>query len=353
MFRFENLDIPIVAAPMAGGPSTPDLVLAATAAGGFGFLAGGDRPIGSLKEQVDAVRTSSSAPFGVNLMVPGDPALLTEARAGEVAAYRQRLQPWADRFGVEIPDPAPSFRDDWDEKLSLLVNDPVACVSFIFGCSNEATISRLHEAGSSVAVTVTNVDDAMEAARRGVDVLIVQGPDAGGHQGTWSVAAGINTLPLPDLLAAVRDAVDVSLIAAGGVGAGRDIAQALARGASAVQIGTALVRTPECGASTLHKNMLASGRFTETMQTRAFSGRVARGLRNAFMDDLSGDAPMAYPEVNQMTKRIRGTAAGVGEPDGCSIWAGLSFALAADAPAVEVITTLWRDAKAEGAIRNG
>lgn len=346
MFAISDLAVPIIAAPMAGGPSTPELVAAAAKAGGFGFLAGGDRSLASLQEQVTALRARSEAPFGVNLMVRGDPAALTPTRAAAVAAYRARLQPWADRYNAVIPNPDPTHRDAWDEKLAWLTSHPVPVVSFIFGCPTAEEVSLLHGAGSAVGVTVTTPDDAEEAERRGANFLIVQGPEAGGHQGTWSVDAEPNALPLMQLLAAVDERVNLPLVAAGGISTGEKIAAALDGGASAVQLGTAFLRSQESGAHPLYKQLLADPAAPETSPTRAFSGRVAWGLRNPLMHELSAVAPAAYPEVNQMTKPIRAGSAKAGDPAALSLWAGTGYRTAQDHPAATIVASLWADAEA-------
>lgn len=345
MFNFFELAVPVVVSPMAGGPSTPALVRSAVDVGAFGFLAGGDRTADELLAEIDAVRANRIRPVGVNLMVPGNPALLTATRAQSVDAYRCTLQPWADRFGIELPQADTSDQPEWEAKLNVLVQASVDVASFIFGCPTEAEIARLRAAGIAVGVTVTNSDDGREAERRGCTFVIVQGPEAGGHQGTWSVSAPINELSLSQLVESVRDVVSIPFLAAGGITTGQDIRLLLDAGATGVQMGTAFLRSSECGASRVYKQSLVSGNFAETMQTRAFSGRVARALANEFAHIQTPLAPDAYPELDGLTRPIRTASAEALDAEAMSLYAGVGFATAEERPAGDVISELWAAAR--------
>lgn len=349
MFSLDMLRIPVIAAPMAGGPSTPELVTAAAEAGGTGFLAGGYKTATALAEEIARVRAGTSLPFGINLFVPADVAVQDARRAGQVEAYRRALQIEADRYHCAIPQPNPWDRDGWEEEIALLLEKPVPLVSFTFGCPDHATIRQLQHIGTWVAVTVTSVDEAKLSADRGADALCVQGPEAGGHRATHDLLEEPGVAPLETLVRNIRGVTDLPLMAAGGITRGKDIVAAVEAGAKAVQIGTVLLRSPESGASALHKEALASDCFSETMVTRAFSGRLARGIANRFMRDYHGVAPAAYPEVNQMTRPLRAVAAAAGDPDGMALWAGTGYRDASAVPAAETMASLWMGAMARRA----
>jgi nitronate monooxygenase len=283
-------------------------------------------------------------------MVPGDPSLLTATRTQSVEVYRRALQPWADRFGIEVPQADTSDQPEWEAKLDVLIQAKVDAASFIFGCPTEVEIARLRAAGIAVSVTVTNIGDAMEAERRGCAFLVVQGPEAGGHQGTWSVSAPINELPLVRLVETMRDVVSIPFIAAGGITTGQGIRSMLDAGAVAVQMGTAFLRTPECGASQVYKRALTSGEIAETMQTRAFSGRVAGALANELAVEQTPLAPEAYPELNGLTGPIRAASAAANDASALSLYAGTGFASATERPAGEIIAELWAQTQA-GSLR--
>ncbi|MFE9421390.1 nitronate monooxygenase [Kitasatospora sp. NPDC006697] len=339
MFSLQDLALPIIAAPMAGGASTPELVAAVNAAGGLGFVAAGYRTAAATAEQIARTRQLTDHPFGVNLFAaaPSDPAAVAA-----VPAYRELLRPEADRLGAELPTAFPADDDDWPAKIAALVADPVPLVSYTFGLPSPAEAAALRAAGTAQVATVTSAAEAAAAAELGMDALCVQGPEAGGHRGTHDAAAEPGTEPLPELLAAVRSAVPgLPLVAAGGIGDGAAIRAALAGGATAVQLGTAYLRTDEAGTSPGHRAALASGEFTETAVTRAFTGRPARGLRNTFMDRHAGQAPAAYPEVHQLTAPLRAAAARAGESQSMHLWAGTAFRSARPGPAAELTTALW------------
>ena len=327
---------PVVVAPMAGGPSTAGLVLAASAAGALGFLAAGYKTATAMLAEMDAVQAGpGAAPFGVNVFVPGPP---TDCAA--LDGYLAELGPDADALGVAPGQPQWSD-DDWDAKLAALLAHPPAVVSFTFGCPEPGVIAALRAAGSAVWVTVTTPDEAALAVSRGADGLCVQGPEAGAHRGTFSPArdAGASGPPLRGLLAGVAAVTSLPLIAAGAIMSRQDVTSALAAGAVAVQCGTAFLCCPESGAHPLHKAALADPRFPGTAVTWAFTGRPARGLVNRFMLDHP-DAPSGYPEVHFATRPLRAAAAAAGDTSRMNLWAGEGYRAATAVPAAEIVALL-------------
>jgi len=325
---------PVVVAPMAGGPSTPGLVLAAAAAGALAFLAAGYKTAAALRAEMDAVRAGTGAPFGVNVFVPGAPA----ADRAALARYLAELEPEAAALGARV-GAADWDDDDWDAKLAALLAGPPAVVSFTFGCPEADAIAALRAAGSQVWVTVTAPDEAAVAAARGADGLCVQGPEAGAHRGTFSASAGPPAVPLYQLLRDVAAVTALPLIAAGAIMSHAGLRAAMAAGAVAAQCGTAFLRCPESGAQPLHKAALADPAFTATAVTRAFTGRPARGLVNRFMLDHP-DAPAAYPEVHFATRPLRAAAAAAGDTGRMNLWAGEGYRAATERPAAEIVGLL-------------
>lgn len=342
-FRLSDLSVPFVGAPMAGGPSTASLAAAVTSAGGLGFLAAGNRSAADVQEDVEQVRARTDGPFGLNLFVPQAANTAAPGTAVDpavhlsVALYREALRGTAQHYGVELPETDPADDDGWTDKLELVEQLRVPVVSFTFGLPAAEVFERLAAAGSATAVTVTSIGEAEASVRAGADLLVVQGPAAGGHRGTHRAEDVPGKEPLAELVAAVRAAVDVPLVAAGGIVSAADADAVRAVGADAVQVGTLLLRTPEAGTSATYREALRSGRYSETVVTRAFSGRLARGVRNGFIDRFSDMAPAAYPQVNQLTRPIRAAAAAAGDPEAVSLWASPFFAQAPDRPAAEVV----------------
>ncbi|MGW2872287.1 nitronate monooxygenase [Kitasatospora sp. NPDC001225] len=336
--RLDELAVPVIAAPMAGGPSTPGLVAAVNRAGGLGFLAGALKTAGAMAEQIAAVRKSTDRPYGVNLFVPGTPG-----DAAAVAAYRERLRPEAEQWGVTLPEEIGPDRDDWEAKLALLLADPVPVLSYTFGLPTAEEAAAVRAVGTTQVATVTTPEEARAAQALGMDALCVQGPEAGGHRGTHRVTDRPGELPLLELLPAVREVTALPLIAAGGLGDGAAVAAALRAGAVAVQLGTALLRSDESGASAAHRAALVE--LPETAVTRAFTGRPARGLRNGFIDRHSPYAPPAYPEVHHLTAPLRAAAARRGDTDAMHLWAGTAHHLARTGPAERIVADLWQAAR--------
>ncbi|MET8623417.1 nitronate monooxygenase [Kitasatospora sp. NPDC004669] len=336
--RLDELAVPVIGAPMAGGASTPGLVAAVNRAGGLGFLAVGYTSAAAMAEQIAAVRKSTDRPYGVNLFVPappGDPAA--------VAAYRERLRPEAEQWGVALPERIGPDRDDWEAKLAALLADPVPVVSYTFGLPTAREAAALRAAGTLQIGTVTTPEEARAAEAVGMDALCVQGPEAGGHRGTHRVSDRPGEVPLLQLLPAVRAVTSLPLIAAGGLGDGQAVAGALRAGAAAVQLGTALLRSDESGAPAAHRAALTE--LPETVVTRAFTGRPARGLRNAFIDRHGPYAPPAYPEVHHLTAPLRAAATRRADTSAMHLWAGTAHRLARSGPAEAVVAELWRAAR--------
>jgi nitronate monooxygenase len=331
----DELGAPIVLAPMAGGPSTVDLAAAVSEAGGLGFLAAGYRTADALSEQMQALRARTARPFGVNVFVPPP----RPAEPASYAGYVDRLR--AD--GAAVGEPR-SDDDGWDAKLDALAGAPAAVVSFVFGCPPAGAVARLRERGSEVWATVTTPAEADEAAAAGVDALIAQGSEAGGHRATFSDDDDPGGFGLLSLLALLAARTDLPLIAAGGIATGGAVAAALAAGARAVQVGSAFMRCPEAGTSPVHRAALAGD--APTALTRAFSGKPARGIVNAFMREHDAHAPRAYPEIHYVTSPMRQAARERGDGDRVNLWAGQTHQLGQEIPAAEVVRGLIGDARA-------
>ncbi|MFE6615097.1 NAD(P)H-dependent flavin oxidoreductase [Amycolatopsis sp. NPDC057786] len=338
---FEDLRFPVIAAPMAGGPTTPELVAAVTAAGGFGFLAGGYLSADALSDRMAKTAELTGEPFGVNLFVPGG------AAEADLGAHIERWRAEAERHGVEPGEPR------WDDdayaaKLEVVLERKVPIVSFTFGTPSPVDVGRLHANGSKVAVTVTSPAEADQAAAVGADALVVQGFEAGAHRGLFADEPGAEgggaQYGVLSLLRLVSARTDLPIVATGGLVHGADIAAVLAAGAVAAQLGTAFLRADEAGTQPAHRQALADG-GRPTAFTRAFSGRPARSLVNRVVADFSASAPSAYPEVNNLTKPIRAAAGKAGDPEIMSLYAGQTYELAGSGPAASIVERLQAEAR--------
>ncbi|MCV7282208.1 nitronate monooxygenase [Mycolicibacterium flavescens] len=330
-----NVTLPVLAAPMAGGPTTTDMVIAAAGAGSLGFLAAGYKNPDAVRAEI-AVLREASVPFGVNVFAPNPVPIDRDT----YRRYAEAVQREADRFGLSLPTDPRDDDDAFRAKVDLLLSDPVPVVSFTFGLPDDDVLRGLQKAGTTVVQTVTTVEEAHTAAAAGVDMLAVQAAVAGGHSGTFTPDRMPTPVPLVDLVAAVTDAVGVPVIAAGGLAATDDVADVLEAGAAAVAVGTALLRAEESGASATHRAALTDAAFTETVITRAFTGRPARGLRNRFIDEFEARAPLGYPAIHHLTSPLRKAAAAAGKSDLVHLWAGTGYRLAQEKPTAEILSEL-------------
>ncbi|MGH8975937.1 MAG: nitronate monooxygenase, partial [Acidimicrobiia bacterium] len=321
---------PVMVAPMAGGPSTPELVVAAAEAGGLGFLAAGYKAADAVAAEIKAVRAATGGAFGVNVFLPQPPA-----DPAVVRAYVASLEPEAAALGATLGEPA--WDDDgWEAKLSVLLADPPPLVSFTFGCPPADVLAAFRHAGTLTMATVTTPEEAALAATAGAGCLCVQGTEAGAHRGSFTN----DDRPGQDwtllgLLAEVPRVTGLPLVAAGGIAGPQGLAAVRAAGAVAAQVGTAFLLCPESGTHPVYRAALTDPAYTATAVTRAFSGRPARGLVNRFLV-AHPDAPPAYPEINNATRPLRAAAAARGDAGGLSLWAGQAWRAATARPAGEI-----------------
>ncbi|MFT4085780.1 MAG: nitronate monooxygenase [Gordonia sp. (in: high G+C Gram-positive bacteria)] len=334
MLDLTALTAPIVGAPMAGGCSTVRLTAAVSEAGGLGFHAGAYLSAEGLRADIAEIRALTDAPFGVNLFVPEEIPFDADA----FTAFRARLLPLADRAGVALPETLPFTDDHFAAKAEVLLEERVAAVSFTFGAPAPAMFAQFAAAGILTVASVTSVDEALTAQRHGAAALCAQGVQAGGHRATFHITdddPAVETLPL---VRAVVEATGLPTIGSGGVSGPGDVAALLDAGAVAAQVGTVLLRTPEAGTKPAHREALANPRFTSTATTRAYSGRLARGLVNGYIRTLDDDAPAVYPQINTLTGPVRRALAD--DPEVLNLWAGTGWRGAREETAREVVARL-------------
>jgi nitronate monooxygenase len=320
---------------MAGGPSTPALAAAVSNGGGLGFLAGGMISAEELADSILAARRLTSGPLGVNLFVP-QPRVAT---AAELDSFAAALEKEAEFYGVALGEP----RDDDDEyaaKLDVVCDLRPEVVSFTFGSPSEAACIRLSDAGVLTLATVTTVREALIAVSFGVNAVVAQGPDAGGHRATFDPLAAPADDPLDDLVSALVACFDCPVVAAGGLGTADDVRRARAAGAAAVQLGTAFLLADEAGTNPVHRAALRDPQFTETAVTRAFTGRYARALRNRFIDDHEAHAVFGFPQAAMVTGPVQAAAVKLGDPHGVGMWTGSAFRHARSGSATDIVQEL-------------
>ena len=333
-----GLRLPLIQAPMAGGPSSPELVAAASAAGALGSFGFAYTQPEEMKRQVAWVRAKTDRPLGINLFVAELPAQI------DAASQRGALEAVAGYY-AELGLPAPSpvstpYAPDVEAQLTAVEELRPKVLTVPLGSPPAERVRKLKSLGIVVGGSATCVAEAQGLESLGFDFVIAQGGEAGGHRGTYlrdPQDALTGTLALTRLV--VR-AVKLPVIAAGGIMDGAGIAAALALGAQAAQLGTAFLPCPESGAPEVHKRMLLSALEDETRITEKFSGRAARSLVNRFMKEMERAPHLAFPAQNSVTGKLRQASAKAGKPDFLALWAGQAAALSRALPAAELIKTL-------------
>ncbi|CAN5618216.1 nitronate monooxygenase family protein [soil metagenome] len=315
-----NIEYPIVQAPMAGGATTPELVAAASNAGGLGSLGAGYTPPGVLRETISHIRNLTDRPFAVNLFVPE----AFEVNEELVDHTNTLMRPYREDLGIESPTGALSYAPSFAEQLAVVLETRVPVFSFTFGVPEDEQLSELKEAGVTVLGTATTVREARTLEEAGVDVVVGQGAEAGGHRGTFLGGYADALVGTMALIPQLVDAVSVPIVASGGIMDGRGLAAALMLGAEAVQMGTAFLTTQESGAHPEHKKAVLGAVEEDTVVTRAFSGKPARGIKNRFLSEMDEHEKKIppYPVRNTWTKDIRSAAQEQDRPELMSLWAG-------------------------------
>src|SRR5438270_683893 len=341
--RKYDLSIPVVLAPMGGGPSTPELVAAVSNAGGLGSLAAAYSNAERIQQDVAAIRKLTTRPFAVNLFSPQAQLPLKDG----VGAVSDFLRPYHERLGLKTPELPPKPIEDFDEQLEAVAKAAPPVVSFTFGLLPANASDRLKRQGTYLMGTATTVDEARQLERAGVDAVIAQGSEAGAHRGTFAVPAEEALIGTVALVPQVVDAVRVPVIASGGIMDGRGLVAALALGASAVQMGTAFLACKEAGTNAAYREALLRGGKDATTLTRAFSGRMARGLSNEFIEqwNAAGLEHLPYPWQNAFTQPMRRAAAAAKQAGLLSLWAGQGVSMLRETTATQLMKELQDEMK--------
>ncbi|MBS4202149.1 nitronate monooxygenase [Bacillus sp. FJAT-49732] len=325
-----QIDYPIIQAPMAGGISTTKLVSSVSNHGGLGMIGAGYLNPPQTREQIREVRQSTGNNFGVNLFVP-----TSFQRSDEkVRLANDLLGPIHDLLEIEkneISSPTnESLVESFNAQVAVVIEEKVPTCSFTFGIPSIEIIDTLKKHNIIVIGTATTVKEAMEIEKAGMDMVVVQGSEAGGHRGTFINGYHESLVGLMSLIPQVVDNVKIPVIAAGGIMDGRGLMASLCLGAKGVQMGTAFLTCVESGAHEMHKDAILHSTEDQTVLTRAFSGKWARGIKNKFIADLQ-EHETSFPDFpiqNSLTKDIRKAASVQNNPEFMSLWSGQSLRLA-------------------------
>jgi len=343
LLKLLGVDHPVILAPLAGGPSTPALAAAVSNAGALGSLGGAYERPEAIDTLIQKTRQQTTKPFAVNLFAPqAEPLVTPEQIKSALAAtedYRREL-------GIPTPpDLTPPFAHDFEKEFEAVLSGAPAVFSFTFGLVSREHLAACRKRGILTIGTATTLEEALALQDSGVDAVVAQGVEAGGHRGVFSASSpdpAINTL---DLTRDLASNLEIPVIAAGAIMDGAGIRAALNAGAQAVQLGTAFLLCDEAGTSQAYRKALTSPGPKNTRLTKVFSGRNARGLENRFMLEMEakGASILPFPAQNNLTRDIRKKATQLDRPEYLSLWAGKGVHRLRKMPAADLVQTLVKE----------
>lgn len=338
MKRFD-LQLPLILAPLAGGPSTPALAAAVSNAGGLGSLGCAYLDPKAIAQEVKETRSKTSRPFAVNLFVPTE-----DPKIDEMALHRalKALKPYRDELELAKPVFKPPYAENFDDQFEVVLREKPAAFSFVFGMLHRHYIDECRREGIYTMGAATTLDEALLLQESGVDAIVAQGVEAGGHRAIFDAHKEDPQIGVMPLVSLLKDHIRVPLIAAGGIMNGRGIKAVVDLGAQAAQLGTAFLLCEEAGTNKAYRLFLLDTQQRTTHLTRAFSGRLARGIENRFIMEMMGkeSAILPFPAQNAFTRDIRAKAAQLRRPEFLSMWAGEGVAQIRTMKAAELVAVL-------------
>lgn len=334
---------PLFLAPMAGETAKPAMTVAVSNAGALGSIGAAYMAPQTIRETIRTIRAGTDRPFHVNLFAPTP----WQADPDKVAAYRRELAAAHEALGLPAPELPNSYQEDFDAQLAAVLEEAPPVFSFTFGMPGADQVAALKSRNILVIGTATTVAEARALEQLGVDAIAAQGAEAGGHRGTFLDSVENSLVGTMALVPQIVSAVKLPVIAGGGIGDGRGVAAALCLGASAVTLGTSFLLAEEMALGAGYRAQLQSEQAEQTALTRAFSGRHARGIRNAFLDRFAGhdDLIPDFPVANAMSRGMRSAASRAGRTEYQSLWAGQAARLARAEPAAAIVARVMQEAR--------
>ena len=297
---------PIIQAPMAGGPTTPELVAAVSNSGGLGSLGAGYMAPDKIREAIRNIRELTEKPFSVNLFIPENP----QEDQTKIDKITEAMSPYRQELGLPKQPVVSQYAQSFEEQMVVVLEDKIPVFSFTFGILAEEWIALLKAANITIMGTATTVKEAIALEDHGIDMIVAQGSEAGAHRGTFLMDAEDSLIGTIALIPQIVDQVKIPVVAARGIMDGRGIVAALVLGAAGVQAGTVFLTCHESGAKPVHQEALLHHTEEETRLTRMFSGKLARGIKNKFMIEMQTHQASVpdYPIQNALTQDLRQAA---------------------------------------------
>lgn len=343
-----GLDVPIIQGPFGGGLSSVELVTAVCESGGLGSFGVHHQSAQQIADTAAQIRARTNRAFALNLWIPLEDSDDPHIGQDEFARKVELLSPYFSELGVAPPARPQRFAPRYQEQVEAVLQARPAVFSFVYGIPSDDVLRRCRELGIVTLGTATTPDEAVLLERAGVDMVVATGLEAGGHRVSFLRSAEESLTGTFALVPQVADAIKIPVVAAGGIADGRGIAAALTLGAQAVQIGTAFLACRESSAGDLHREMLFSPQAKHTTLTRVFSGRLARGIRNRFAEELARHQQdvARYPVQNWLTGLLKKAAIAQGRPDLMSLWCGQAASLLRQRDACSLMRSLVNDTTA-------
>ncbi|HAU1639030.1 TPA: DUF561 domain-containing protein [Legionella pneumophila] len=338
-----GIQFPIIQAPMAGGATTPELVAAVSNSGGLGSLGAGYMKPDEIRQAIIKIRQLTSKPFAVNLFIPE----AHHATPEQIQKACDDISLCCTELNIEISPVSKPYSQSFVDQMQILIEEKIPVFSYAFGTLEPMWIKHLKENATFLIGTATTINEAKILEASGIDAIVAQGSEAGGHRGTFIGNAEDALIQLSDLIPQIIEKIQIPVIAAGGIMNGKGIVSAMNAGAAGVQIGTAFLSCFEAGITYKYKQTLLSQQQDNTVLTRAFSGKLARGIRNKFITcmDKRKINILDYPIQNALTQVMRQKAREKDNIDFMSLWAGQSAQLCRSMSAGDLINTLVIEAE--------
>ncbi|MBT2733471.1 nitronate monooxygenase family protein [Bacillus sp. ISL-7] len=326
-----KVEYPIIQAPMAGGVTTSKLVAEVSNSGCLGMIGAGYMTPIQMREQIKEIKQLTSNPFGINLFVPNE----FKVTGNEIKSANQILNPIRQQLNLQPKDSfkISNFNDVFEtfiEQIKVVIEEKVPICSFTFGIPSKEVIAELKQSNIILMGTATTVEEAVENEKVGMDIVVAQGSEAGGHRGNFINRSLEGLIGLMSLIPQVVDNVSIPVVAAGGIMDGRGLMASICLGAKGVQMGTAFLTCIESGAHKVHKEAILNANENQTVLTRSFSGKWARGIENKFILEIQKHERFLpdFPVQNTLTQDIRKTSSAQNNQDFMSLWSGQSPRLA-------------------------
>jgi len=343
-----QIQYPIIQAPMAGGLTTSKLVAGVSNSGGLGSIGAGYMTPVQMREQIREIKQLTSNFFGINLFIPNEFNISQD----QINSANQILQPIREQLGLHRNDnlEIPEFNNVFEvfnEQIKTVIEERVPVCSFTFGIPSREVIRELKKHNIILMGTATTVREAIENEKAGMDIVVVQGSEAGGHRGSFISEDQENLIGLMSLIPQVVDNVSIPVAAAGGIMDGRGLMASISLGAKGVQMGTAFLTCAESGANEIFKEEILHAHEDQTVLTRSFSGKWARGIKNKFISEMKQVESIFpdYPVQNTLTKEIRNTSSSLENRNFMSLWAGQSPRLAKKHSVNSLMKKIIKEAK--------